>query len=106
MSPVVLSDEAIAEFAAAANWYEEQHVGLGQRFLDDVDSVIGRITEHPSAFPTPPAVDPTLGIRRALCPSFPYAVIYIELSDEIRVLAVCHTRRRPAYWLERLDDEE
>ena len=33
---------------------------------------------------------------------FPYAVVYIELDNEIRVLAVAHTSREPGFWRGRL----
>ena len=42
-------------------------------------------------------------IRRARLPCFPYAVIFMDLGTEIRVLAVAHAKRRPGYWLDRVD---
>jgi hypothetical protein len=33
---------------------------------------------------------------------FPYAVVFLELETEIRILAFAHKRRRPAYWQQRL----
>ena len=35
-------------------------------------------------------------------PRFPYAVIFMDLGTEIRVLAVAHAKRRPGYWLDRV----
>ncbi len=46
------------------------------------------------------AVD--LEVRRALLPRFPYALVFLELQTEIRVLAVAHAKRHPDYWLNRL----
>jgi hypothetical protein len=46
------------------------------------------------------AVD--LEVRRALLPRFPYALVFLELQAEIRVLAVAHAKRHPDYWLNRL----
>ena len=43
-----------------------------------------------------------LVIRWALLPRFPYAVIFMDLGTEIRVLAVAHAKRRPGYWLDRV----
>lgn len=45
-----------------------------------------------------------LQIRRALLPRFPYALVFVELEHDIRVLAVSHLKRRPDYWLNRLAD--
>ena len=41
-------------------------------------------------------------VGRCLMDGFPYAVIYVCRPDEIVVVAVAHTRRRPLYWLDRL----
>ena len=43
-----------------------------------------------------------LEVRRALLPRFPYALVFLELQTEIRVLAVAHAKRHPDYWLNRL----
>lgn len=32
---------------------------------------------------------------------FPYSIFYQVTSDEIRVVAVAHHRRRPSYWADR-----
>jgi hypothetical protein len=43
-----------------------------------------------------------LAIRRARLPRFQYAVIFMDLGTEIRVLAVAHAKRRPGHWLDRV----
>jgi hypothetical protein len=35
---------------------------------------------------------------------FPYQLIFLTSSDEIVVVAVMHERRRPTYWIDRLDE--
>jgi len=40
----------------------------------------------------------------ALLPRFPYAMIFMDLGTEIRVLAVAHAKRRPGYWLDRVEE--
>jgi hypothetical protein len=47
-------------------------------------------------------VNPDLGVRRVRTKRFPYAVVFIELAERIRVIAVMHERRRPGYWKDRL----
>ena len=33
---------------------------------------------------------------------YPYLVLYHELDDEVEVIAIAHTSRRPGYWEDRL----
>ena len=37
-------------------------------------------------------------VRKMRVARFPYAVLYSIVSDQIRVIAVAHDRRRPFYW--------
>jgi toxin ParE1/3/4 len=95
-------DEALTEIRNAAGWYDRQRRGLGDEFLDalyarledlisDPSSVVGRIQGAP----------PELPVRRILLRRFPYAVVFVEADDEIRVIAVMHGKRKPEYWLRR-----
>ena len=47
-------------------------------------------------------VSPRLGVRRCLLRRCPRAIVFIELGDEICVLAVAHGIRAPGYWHTRL----
>lgn len=45
--PVRISEEADAEMAEAARWYETHRAGMGTEFLDAVDTAVARIAETP-----------------------------------------------------------
>ncbi len=45
--PIVLRDEAQAEFDEAFDWYDAQRVGLGPEFADEIQKVFDRIAVHP-----------------------------------------------------------
>ena len=99
--PVRISQEADAELVDAARWYESHREGLGAAFLDAVDATVARIAETPHVGSMVPAVaDPD--VRRRPVQRFPYHVVYMELPDHLRVLAIAHDRRRPGYWVGRL----
>lgn len=100
--PVRFDAEAEEEFAAAARWYERERPGLGREFLASVDEAVLEVRERPGSFSLVPSIPQDLGVRRALVKRFPYAVVFLELADEIRVLAVAHGARRPGYWRDRL----
>ena len=99
--PLRISEEADAEMAEAARWYEQNRIGLGLEFLAAVDAAVARIEENPRIGSRTPGVDDE-DIRRVFVRRFPYHVVYIELPDRLQILAVAHDRRRPAYWVGRL----
>lgn len=102
MKAVRLSEEAIGELLDAAVWYRVRRPGLESEFLAEVDRVLPLIGSSPASFPRLLDLPQDLVIRRALLPRFPYAVIFIDLGEDVRVLAVAHAKRRPGYWLDRL----
>jgi len=88
--------------AEAARWYESHREGLGIEFLDAVDVAVARIAETPSVGSMVPGVVDS-DIRRGPVRRFPYHIVYLELADRLQILAVAHDRRRPGYWVGRLD---
>lgn len=41
-------------------------------------------------------------VRRMPIHTFPYHVVFADLSDRLEVVAFAHNRRRPAYFMDRL----
>ena len=102
MKPVRLAPEAVEELADSAVWYESRQPGLAAKFLDEFERTLVLITSRPASFPRFLDMPPDLDIRRALLPRFPYALVFMELGGEVRVLAVAHVKRQPGYWLNRV----
>ena len=102
MKPSRLSREALEELFEAAERYESKQPGLADRFMEDVNERLTLIREFPASFPVLRASPPGFEIRRALLQTFPYALVFLELETEIRIVAVAHHRRRPNYWLSRV----
>jgi len=102
MKPVRLSREADRELTQAAKWYESRQTGLAARLLDEFDAVSSSVAKAPRSFPRLLGLPIDLEIRRALLRRFPYALVFYEMTKEVRVLAVAHTSRRPGYWLSRV----
>ena len=105
MNVIRLSPEAIDELVQAAVWYRAQRPGLESEFLDEIGRVLPLIESSPASFPRLLDMPADLVIRRALLPRFPYALIFIDLDEHVRVLAVAHAKRRPGYWLDRVRKE-
>lgn len=85
------------EMAAAAAYYEAQVRGLGDAFLDKVQSAVRDVTKRPDAWPVVGN-----GIRKRLVHRFPYALLYRAEPADVVIVAVMHQRRRPDYWLVRI----
>jgi plasmid stabilization system protein ParE len=102
VSAVRLSPEAVDEVAEAAAWYQGRRPGLEVEFLAEFEGVLPLIENSPASFSRVPDLPAGFVIRRALLPRFPYAVVFMDLGTEIRVLAVAHARREPGYWLNRV----
>jgi toxin ParE1/3/4 len=102
VTPVRFSPEVRDELAEAALWYEARRAGLGAEFLSEVEAVLPLLESRPHSFPRLEGLAPTLEVRRALLPRFPYALVFLVRPEELRVLAVAHAKRRPGYWLSRV----
>jgi toxin ParE1/3/4 len=98
-SRVRFHPEALAEFVAAAAYYGERSQSVGLAFVNRVNDGITLIAELPHIAPTWPGRP---SVRRRVLPTFPYAIIYTIEPDEIAIIAIEHTKRRPGYWLQRL----
>jgi toxin ParE1/3/4 len=98
---LTVASQARDELRDAIAWYERQKPGLGQEFLGEVRACLHRIHEQPSVGSRLPGMEAVEGVRRLLMERFPYALVYREGGNEVRVLAVAHTRRRPGYWWRR-----
>lgn len=103
MKPVRFAPEFVEELAEAAAWYASRQPGLAGRFLEEFEHALGSVLARPASFPCLRDLLPELQIRRALLPRFPYAILFIDLDTEVRVLAVAHLKREPGYWLNRLE---
>ena len=93
---LVLKPEAQLDAEEAAFWYDLQKPGLGNRFTQELDQLLQRMTEYPRQFP-----ELEFGIRRSLLQHFPYSVFF-AIEDDIVVIAVLHQHRHPDRWKLRL----
>ena len=99
-----LHPDARAEVRSAALWYDERRPGLGDEFIGEVSATLDRIGNSPESHPAWPgtrAVDPL--IRKATVQRFPYLIAFEKHEQHVLVLAVAHAKRRPLYWLTRLN---
>lgn len=96
MKPLVFEALAVDELEEARDWYEDQAVGLGRRFVLSVDALMNRIRESPQAFPVIHR-----DIRRAVMKKFPYGVFFRDRPEAILAIGIVHLHRHPDTWKRR-----
>ena len=92
-----LSAEAEQELAEALAFYKERasHV-IAMAFLAEFSRAAALLVENPGLG------TPSLSGRRIFpLHRFPYSLIYRADAEGIRISAVAHQSRRPAYWQSR-----
>lgn len=100
--PIRVDAEAEEEIDHAIDRYEREREGLGGEFWAELRAAMrtlgapGPECGHVSGLPR------ELGVRRKLLARFPYAIVFVEGDSFVRVIAVMHGHRRPAYWRTRL----
>ena len=85
--------EARREFFRSANYYEDQVVGLGDIFIDEVENVLEVIEQYPSS-----GTKITSTERRFLVSRFPYGIVYTVEDDLIMIFALMSLKQKPGYW--------
>ena len=98
MKPFRFGTPASAELAEAVRWYENRRAGLGADFYDTVVRTIERIQAHPEIGAPRSGRLPNREFR---VNRFPYKVVYRVRDEDIYVVAIAHTSRRPGYWQHR-----
>jgi plasmid stabilization system protein ParE len=90
--------EARAEFLEQVEYFDEQELGLGARFIDDVDSAVRTIREYPES-----GAPVSRDVRKKVLREFPFSLFYVPTAEEVVIVAVAAHRRRPRYWRSRID---
>lgn len=98
---VILLPEARLEAVDAAHWYERKQSGLAERFFIELEQALDAVESSSESFPRVETNKTRRNLRRHLLESFPYAIAFEVAQDEIIVIAVAHTSRRPNYWARR-----
>ena len=85
---------AVAEIDHEVDYYESRQEGLGTELEDELDALFEMILQFPEAAPQ---WKDRLDRRVAVLDRFPFMVPYQIVGEEIVVLALAHTSRKPGY---------
>lgn len=78
-------------------WYEQESLGLGDRYLAALEETLLQIAENPRLY--------GIVYRRvsaAIVRPFPYVVYYRIERKRVRVIAIQHGHRNPTSWRRRV----
>lgn len=77
---------------ARKEYYEEQVVGLGDDFIDEIEKVLDFIEQQPSS-----GTKITKSERRFLVSHFPYGILYSVEDNLNTIFAFMNLKRKPGY---------
>ena len=93
MADVSIHAAAEAEYEAALAWYLARSARAADGFEAAVEQALASVAARPELYPL-------CDDRHRFCPlrRYPYSLIYRVDGNQIRVVAVAHSRRLPGYW--------
>jgi toxin ParE1/3/4 len=101
LKPVNIAALAEEEFREATSWYRDRDPRVADRFAAEARNTLQRIASFPQIGSRVPEV-PDRHVRRMPIQTFPYYIVFVELEDQLEVVAFAHYRRQPGYFTNRL----
>lgn len=95
--PVHLRPKAVLDVESTFAHYETTSQGLGQSFLDELESKLEGIRQLPELHAIV-----WRNVRATLIHRFPYVIYYRVLEEKVEVLAVIHGSREEQVWKNRV----
>lgn len=87
-----VSTTAFLETEDAYTYYEEQSVGLGERFLKSVEDAYSKLSQNPQYYSY---IRGDKNIRDIKIKTFPFVIIFQIVEHTVLVLRVFNTNRNP-----------
>lgn len=83
---------------------EDEHVGYGIAWLEEVRDAIRAIRSNPLSFPKSEDAPRGVPTREYFVRRFKYRIIYFLEIDEVLIVSAQHASRKPRSWHRRLRD--
>jgi hypothetical protein len=85
-----IKEEAVFDIKEAYLYYEEQRIGLGNRFLETLEVYLERVQKYPQHYQIK-----RKPYREAFIKDFPYLIIFEIEVNKVIVYAIFNTWRNP-----------
>jgi plasmid stabilization system protein ParE len=93
---LIITTVAEEHILSACNYYETQQIGLSARFLAELKAVYKKISANPQLY-SYISSNPSDRYRDVKLHKFPVVVIYEINENDVIVVAVFNTDRKPIY---------
>lgn len=93
MADISIHSDAEAEYEAALAWYLTRSARAADGFEAAFERALESIANNPQLHPLYDDCHRFCVLRR-----YPYSIIYRVDGDQVRVVAIAHSRRLPGYW--------
>ena len=93
---IEVTEDAYEDAILVRSWYEKQPPGVGEKFLDALESAKSKLLSNPLAFGVWKK-----NIRRIVLTPFAYK-LYFKVYNEIIVFLIAHERRSNRYLKRRI----
>lgn len=90
MYQLIIKPSAIDMAKEAYQWYDEQQVGLGDLFLNELHNCYDKIETWPASY-----AKIKKEFRQIILQTFPYVIVFEIINNTVVVYAVFHTSRNP-----------
>ncbi len=87
---LVIKEEAVFEITESYLYYESKSLGLDDRFVNQLETYLDRITQFPFHFEVK-----RKPYREAFIKKFPFLIIYEIIETQVVVYSVFNTNRNP-----------
>jgi len=85
------------ELIKSRDYYDDIILGLGEHFINEFEKSLDRIKENPNLYPKV-----LKDIRKCNLKIFPFSIYFDINTNNIRILAISHQKRKPYYWKSRI----
>ncbi len=90
------SKEAKLEFDEAINYYNNEQLGLGDRFKAEIKFSINNILKFPNLYPIIQGE-----VRKCVTHTFPFTIFYKLKDETIYILAIANHHKNPNFYSKR-----
>ena len=96
---IEVTEDAYEDAILIRDWYDDQQIGIGEKFLSALESAKAKLLSNPHAFGTWEK-----NIRRIVLIPFAYKMYFKVYGEKIIIFLIAHERRSNQYLKRRIQN--